>query len=241
MSRLTAATRAHARSFVRDPVNLAFLFVFPPVVVQVYGQAMERFPELSLGSDPGTVGSIAGTLFATAFVAGLIGLFQLLSARRGDERLLIAGFGRSSLLASRLVTLVAATLVVAAVSLTVLSLGTDVAAPGLAYAALVAGGLTYGLIGVLVGTLLPRDLEGSLVLVFLADMDSALSSGVMAVDTAVADVLPLHHPHAAFSEAVTEGSIAAGDARAVVAYLLVLLAAAFFAHRWVAGDGGERA
>jgi hypothetical protein len=34
---------------------------------------------------------MTGTLFAVAFFAGLIGLFQLISARSGDERLAPCG------------------------------------------------------------------------------------------------------------------------------------------------------
>ncbi|MFB6121316.1 MAG: hypothetical protein ABEJ68_09395 [Halobacteriaceae archaeon] len=241
MSRLRTATASHVREFVREPVNLVFLFVLPPVVIEVYGRAMETFPQFPFATNPGTLGRIAGTLFATAFVAGLIGLFQVISARRGDERLILAGFGRSSLLASRLVALVGATLAVAAVSLGVLATDTAVAAPGVAYAALVSGGLIYGLIGVLVGTLVPRELEGSLVLVFLADVDSALSTGIFATDAPLVDLFPLHDAHALFTDAVTDGAVATGDAVGVAAYLLAAVTAAFLAHRAVAGDGGERA
>lgn len=232
MSRLGTATAAHVRSFAREPVNLGFLFVLPPVVVEVYGRAMATFPEFPFATaGAGTLGRVAGTLFSTAFVAGLLGLFQVISARRGDERLVLCGLGRTTLLASRLAALVAATLAVAAVSLVVLSLSTAVSAPGVAYAALVGAGLLYGLLGVVVGAVLPRELEGSLVLVFLADADSALSTGIFATDAPLVEFFPLHYPHALFTDAVTTGTVRGGDAAATAAYVLAALAAAFVAYR----------
>jgi hypothetical protein len=236
VTRLGTATAAHVRGFLRQPVNLAFLFVLPPVVVSVYGRAMETFPELPfMAAQPGTVGRVTGTLFSTAFVAGLIGLFQVISARRGDDRLAVCGFDRPTLLASRLVALTGATLVVGAVSLGVLLATTSVASPALAYGALVAAGLLYGLLGVLVGTLLPRELEGSLVLVFLADVDSALSTGIFDTEAPLVELFPLHYPHALFTDAVLDGSVGSGDALAVAGYLAVALVAAFAAYGTASG------
>ncbi|PSQ16455.1 hypothetical protein BRD00_10720 [Halobacteriales archaeon QS_8_69_26] len=248
MGRLATGTRLGLVEFVRQPTTLAMLLVLPPVVVETYGVALESFPQLpSLGADPATAGRVTGTLFAVAFLSGLVGLFQVISARSADERMTVAGFPRATLLATRLVTMVAVTLAGGAVAFGVFARRVDVAAPALAFGVLVLAGLVYGLLGVVVGTLVPRELEGSVVLVFLADVDNALSSGLFPVDAAVpvpgagdvavTDLLPLYHPHELFSAAALEGELATGHLGPVAAWVLALLGIAFLAYGHSTGGG----
>jgi len=236
--RAATGTAARLREFARQPTTLALLLLLPPVAIETYGIALESFPDLpTLGTDPATAGRMTGTLFAVAFLAGLIGLFQAISARSGDERLALCGFPRSTLLLTRLATLVVVAGTGALVAFAVFAWRVDVAAPALALGVLALAGLLYGLIGVLVGTVLPRDLEGSLVLVFLADLDNVLSSGLFDVG-APAEFAPLYHPHELFTAAVLEGELAAGHLAPTLAYVAVVLVAAFVAYTGVAGNGG---
>ncbi|WP_135535655.1 hypothetical protein [Halostella pelagica] len=236
MSAFGTGARLRLLEFVREPTTAALLLVLPPVVVEVYGEAMASFPALpGTTGDPGTTGRIIGALFAAAFLAGLVGLFQAVSARGTDERLHRCGAGRASLLGARVVTMATVAAVAAAVSLAALARTVDVAAPLAAFGALALGALVYGLFGVLVGALLPRQLEGSLVLVFLVDFDNVLASGVLDVGGTVAQVAPLYHPHALFEAAVTEGTVPTHHALGGVAYAAVLLALAFVAYVRVAG------
>lgn len=236
--RLAVATGARLREFARRPTTLVMLLALPPVVVETYGVAVESFPALpGLGADPATVGRLTGTLFAVAFLAGLIGLFQAVSARRGDERLALCGFPRHELLATRLLTMLLVAGLGAVVAFAAFAWRVDVAAPALAFGVLVLAGVVYGLFGLVVGTLLPRDLEGSLVLVFLADVDNALSSGLFDVGP-VARVAPLYHPHELFAAAVFEGTLADGYLAPTLAYLAVLVVVAFAAYATVTGEGG---
>ncbi len=236
--RAVTGTRARLAEFGRQPTTLALLLLLPPVAIKVYGTALESFPALpGLEADPATVGRMTGTLFAVAFLAGLIGLFQVISARSGDERLALCGFPRHTLLATRLVTMLVVSGLGAVVAFGVFAWRTAVAAPALAFGVLVLAGLLYGLFGVIVGTLLPRDLEGSLVLVFLADLDNVLSSDLFDVGR-VAEFAPLYHPHALFEAAVLEGTLAEGHLVPALAYLTALLAAAFVAYTTVTGEEG---
>ena len=236
--RLRVGLGASLREFLRQPVNLALLVALPPVVVVSYGAVLSAFPDLPwLGTDPGTLGALNGALFVAAFLPGVVGLFQVISAT-ADERLALCGFPRAALFGSRLLTVGAASLLTAGLSLAVLTTRTTVADPPVAYLALVTAGLVYGGVGMLVGALLPRELEGSLVLVFLADVDEALASGIVRADTVLADLLPLHYPHALFQPAVEGTGIAAGDALGAAGYLAALLAVALGAYVVVTGEGG---
>jgi len=248
VGRLATGTRLRLLELGRTPVTLAMVFALPPVVVEMYGVALESFPVVpSAGADPTTVGRMTGTLFAVAFLAGLVGLFQILSATRGDERLAVAGYPRSSMLVARLVTMVVVAVVATAVAYAVLTVRVAVAAPALAFGVLALAGLLYGLLGVVVGSLLPRELEGSLVLVFLADVDNALSSGLFPAewtvsvpavgDVAVVELAPLYHAHSLFSAAVLDGTLADDHLVPALAWVGLLLVVAFAAYVRSTGDG----
>ncbi|MFB6352529.1 MAG: ABC transporter permease [Halobacteriales archaeon] len=248
MTRLATATRLRLRELTRQPFTLAMLLVLPPTVIEMYGLAMASFPQLpSLGTDPKTAGYLTGTLFAVAFLAGLVGLFQVIGARRGDERAAVAGFPRRTMLASRLVAMVAVVLAATAIAAAVLAYRVDVADAALAVGVLALAGLVYGLLGVAVGTLVPRELEGSIVLVFLADLDNALSSGLFPVtygvdlpvlgEVTAPELLPLYHPHALFTSAVLDGSIAAGHVGPSLAWVAGLVVVAFLAYGRSTGEG----
>ncbi len=250
MSALGTATRLRVVELLRRPRTLVGLLVLPPVVVEMYGTALASFPQLpTLAAAPATVGRTTGALFAAAFLAGLVGLFQLLSARSGDERAAVAGLPRHTMLAARLVTVTLVAVAASVVTFTVLWLRVDVAAPGLAFASLVAAGLLYGLLGVFVGTVVPRELEGSIVLVFLADVDNALSSGLFPVELSVSlpvvgevgvtDLAPLAHPQELFTTAVFEGTYASGHLAPTLAWMALSMAAALLAYSQSTGGSSH--
>lgn len=247
MSRLATGTRLRIVELIRQPLTLLMLLLLPLVVIEMYGIAVESFPQLpTVGADPATIGRITGTLFAVAFLAGLLGLFQVLSARKGDERVATAGFPRHILLGSRIFAMIIISAVGAAVAFAVFSYRVEVSAPELAFGVLVVAGLVYGLLGVLIGTLLPREMEGSIVLVFLADLDNALSSGLFPLtstvslplvgDVHVGDMIPLYHPHALFEAAVLEGELAGEHLLPVIGWLVALLFTTFIVYHRSKGE-----
>lgn len=245
MSQFATGVRSHTTAFARKPLNLVLLLVIPPVVIILYGKAMAPFSALIASFGTGaeanlkTVGQLTGALFATAFLTGIIGLFQVISARRGDERLILCGFSRPTLLATRLVTVLGAAVLAAGVSLVVLFVTISINAPLAAFGALLAGGITYGLIGMLVGAILPRELEGSLVLVILVDIDAVLSSGLFPTTTPLPKFFPLYHPHALLESAILDGTIATDHVLGTAVYSLVLAVVVFVVYVWVTGKRGD--
>lgn len=248
MGRFATGTRLRVLELLRQPLTLGLLVLLPPVVIEMYGIALASFPQLPTlgGTDPATVGRMTGALFAVAFLAGVVGLFQVISARSGDERAAVAGFPRSTMLATRLVTMGVVALAGAVVAFAVLAFRVEVGAPVVALSVLALAGLVYGLLGVVVGTLVPRELEGSIVLVFFADLDNALSSGLFPIDYAVSlsvvgevgatDLVPLSHPQELFAAAVLDGEFADGHLLPVFAWVAVLLAVAFAAYDRSTGE-----
>ncbi|MHB9287835.1 hypothetical protein ACKVMT_12450 [Halobacteriales archaeon Cl-PHB] len=237
LRRLALGTRLRLAELGRQPVTLALLVLLPPVVIETYGVGVEAFPQLpGLGTDPATAGRMAGALFSVAFLAGLVGLFQVISARRGDERLALAGFPRWAMLVARLVTMAVLTVAGALAAFVVFTYHVDVAAPAIAIGVLILAGLVYGLLGIVIGTLLPRELEGSLVLVFLADVDNALSSGLFAIDATIVELAPLYHANKLFKAAVLDGTLATEHLWPTVGHLGMFAAVAFVAYATSTGD-----
>lgn len=219
--------KARVRELARRPVTLALLAILPLLTVQVYGEAVKAFPQLETGgSDPTTLGQMTGALFAVAFLAGLVGLFQVIRSRGGDRRLLIAGYPRAGWVLARALTVGFVVLVSAATSFAALRLGVAPAAPFRAFGVLVLAGALYGSLGVVVGALSGRDLEGSLVLVFLASVDHALATGVVPAGD-LAEWAPLAGPHALLEDAVVHGVLARPELVTSTTYLAggLLLAA----------------
>lgn len=230
-NRLRAGATAHLRALLRRPHHLAFLVLLPPVVIEAYGLAMATFPEVPfMETMPATMGRINGAVFAAAFLAGLIGLFQVISAREADSRLQLAGFRRWELFCTRLATIASVSLVAALAAFAVLAWRVDVAAPVAAFGALALAGLLYGLLGVLIGAVVPKELEGSLLLVFVADFDDFMASGLANVDSPLLSLLPLHYPHKLFTAAVRDGTVAATDVLAALGYLAVAFVAVLLAY-----------
>lgn len=237
MRSTVVSVSAHAKSVLRQPTTLALLTVLPPFVVVLYGAAMASFPDAVVREASATAyGRIGGALFATAFLSGLVGLFGTVSAARADRYLSFAGYPAGVLFVTRLVVAVGVAAVAAGVSLATLSAaGTAVASVPRAYAVLVLAGIIYGLLGVVVGALVTRELEGSLVLVFLADMDSFLSGDVLRLDTELVTYLPLHHPHTLFVATVTEGTLPSDTVLPALGYLGALAVAAGVAYAAATG------
>jgi len=241
--RLRTGIAAQIRAFVRTPVNVVLLIALPLVVVEGYGIAMDAFPQLPFvqAGRLAEMGRVNGAIYSVAFFAGVLGLFQVISARQADERLRICGYSRGELFASRLITVMLGTLVITGAALSVLAWRTPPEAPIVAFGALALAALVYGLIGMLVGAVLPRALEGSLVMVFLVDFDDFLSSGMLNLDSPILTLFPLHFPHKLFRSAVFEGSIALDNAAAGVTYVLVAGVVALSVYVRLTGNGGDLA
>ncbi len=187
-TRVRAVLRAGAREYRRNRVLWALLIVVPAVFVGL---------AISVTLDqPGPIGLVEGTRHftamvsqrrmhavtmapvASAFLAGITGLFVITGSAGGDRRLVLAGFRPVEVLAGRLGVIGAATVLATAVAVITSGLWY---APGqwVVFAAanlLIA--LTYAMVGVLVGPLTGR-LGGLYLILVLAFIDVGLAQSVM--------------------------------------------------------------
>jgi len=243
VNRLTEGVRANVSVFVRRPLNVVLAIALPLVVIEGWGQAMAGLPEMpTVEAVPLEMGRLLGAIFGVAIIAGLLGLVQMISARLADRRLVQVGYPPRTLLATRLATLAVITVAVAAVNVAVLFVLVSPAAPLWTFAFLVLAGLVYAFLGALVGAVLPRVFEGSLVVVFLAMMDAFLAgdSPLTADVPGFVEYFPLYHPKELLRSAVFEGTFATADLAFVGAYLgvlLVLVTVVFGRTMRIAGGG----
>ena len=163
MSRALAAARMGLREQRRRPVFVILLLVLPVWFIARATSVTEPVPH-RLGLPGGTelltnmrdVHAVMMAVIAVGFLAGLCGVFLMLSAREADRRLVVAGFRPGEAIAARGIVLASATLVVVLVSLAVAMSNYDVQRP-LAFAgALLVVGLLYGGLGALAGALFDR-------------------------------------------------------------------------------------
>ncbi|WP_435120045.1 ABC transporter permease [Halolamina sp. C58] len=226
MRRYVEGVELNVRTFLRTPLNAVLALVLPIVVIEGWGQAMAGLPAMpTVEAVPLTMGRLLGGVFGVAIIAGLLGLAQMISARKADRRLVQTGYPSWTLLATRLVTLGGVTVVVATVNYGVLRLTITPEAPVLAFVFLALAGVVYAFIGALVGAVLPRLFEGSLIVVFLAMMDAFLSGdSPLAADVPeFVQYFPLYHPKELLQAAVFDGTFATADLVFVGGYVLVLL------------------
>lgn len=240
--RVLAGIRASTLSFVREPLNIALLLILPALSIQIYGVSLSQFPDVGMFASSGsltTTGRITGAVFATGALAGVLGLFQMISARNADRRLVISGFSPSVLVVSRFTTIFLVSLAISAISTVTLGwlLADGYGAPLVVFSSLTLAGVIYGLLGILVGTILPRELEGSLLLVILADMDNVFASGLFDIDESITQFAPLSHPHELVSQAVVEGSLATGHLLPAFAFVVALGLSSVGAYSYTVNGG----
>jgi ABC-2 type transport system permease protein len=225
------------RSFFREPLNIALLIVLPALSIQIFGIGYGQFSGVGFLNTPAsleTTARITGAVFATGALAGVLGLFQIISAREADRRLSICGYPAVDLLASRLTALAAISFAIAGISTVTLEVLLDVPmrAPVLVFAGLSIGGLIYAALGMLVGAALPRELEGSLVLVIFADMDNVLASGIFQIEESITRFSPLSYPHDIVTRAVTRGELAGGKLLPAFTFVLAFGVLAVLSYRY---------
>jgi hypothetical protein len=233
---------SHTLAFFRNPLYLVLLVVLPLVEIRFAGSALETLPAVAfpeMEASLTTTGRLFGAIYATAVFGGIVGLFQRLSADETDRRLIIAGSSPGRLFLTRTLTVLGITLVVAAVATTALVWTEDVAAPALAFAVLGASGVLYAFVGLLLGSVLSGELEGSLALVFIVDVDVILATGLLPTDLFVGKAFPLYHPYQLLQSTVVDGGLGGGHVLPAVGYVLLAGTAAVLVYgRTASVDGG---
>jgi hypothetical protein len=190
------------REQVRRPL-VPILLLVAPVVIVVFSVARTEATPRRIELPGGiwvmtTMNALHGSemaKFAVALVAALVGLFVMQAALAGDRRLVVAGFRPRETVLARLLVLVSAVGVVAAVAAVVAGLEAAPVSWPPVMGALVLVGLIYGAIGALAGVLLDK-LAGTYLILFLvmADLGVVQTPMFHAAPSRLAVLLPGYAP-----------------------------------------------
>jgi len=185
VNRAAVATRLAFREQRRRPLLIVLLVGLPFFFITRAIAQTEEIPR-RVGLPGGgevvtTMRDIHGADMAAitiGFLAGLVGVFVMQSARQADRRLVVAGFRPAEVLAPRLVVLGTATLLVTVVSLVVTALSfTPQQWPAFIVGNLLVG-LIYGLLGALAGAAVGR-LGATYLILFGAMLDVGIVQNPM--------------------------------------------------------------
>jgi ABC-2 type transport system permease protein len=215
------------REYRRTPVLLALLIAIPVYVIGVF-QVVIPETELKLQLASGTTitataGNLIGILMtpaAGALIGGITGLFVMQMTRGTDERLVVSGYRPHQVVLARLGLLGVVGILVTVVSTTTLFLtGFVPESVGWFVLATLLATLIYGLIGILVGSVLDT-LAGVYLLLFAPMIDLFLFQNPLATETStLSTYLPGHFPMRLAMDAAFTESI---DVEVVVWSLVVL-------------------
>lgn len=235
--RTPTATRMGFREQLRRPLLLVLLVALPFLFISWSFAITEPTPRLI--TLPGgaqlltTMRELHGAVMVpitVGFLAGLIGLFVIQSALESDRRLVLAGYSPGEAILPRLVVLVAATLVVLAVSLAVTAIDFIPAAWLPFVAGNLLAGLIYGGIGALAGAFVGR-LGGAYLMFFLPMIDIGVAQNPMFFEgdpPAWAVALPGYGPTRVLLDGAFSTQFHAGAELALSLAWIAALAAALY-------------
>jgi hypothetical protein len=180
--------RMGLREYRRNPVLWVLLVVVPVVFIWLSKAVTENGYMTVTLVDNGHQADLtfwlpdmhAGTMtpIAVASLSTLAGLFVVLDARTGDQRLSLAGFGTGALLGSRLAVITVAVALVTAASLAVTATVFDARQPLVYVAGNALLGATYAMLGVCLGPIFGR-VSGVLIAFLVPFLDLGVAQSPM--------------------------------------------------------------
>jgi hypothetical protein len=186
-------TGRYTLEYARRPINLVLLVVVPVVFVVLAAGAITDFAGLVGGVGDGSALAAPTAAWAAAFLAGVAGFFHVIGSAGADRRLAGSGYGAVRVVVARMVSGLGLALTASAGALVALMLRTSVADPlWAAVAGTVMAGAIYVAIGVVVGSVMQSEINGSLVVIFVWMVDVFLGPAMAGSDIAVTRLFPTH-------------------------------------------------
>jgi hypothetical protein len=205
IARIAVLAEMHGRDLLRRRAALVLLVLLP---LSFY---------FSSGSNGGYAVSAGG--IGMSFAVAGASLFSILSSAEVDQRLVLAGYRPLELLLGRLVFLVPLGLVISALFAIVMIPGSNPERPLVLLLGLAAVALVSVPFGLAVGAAVPRELEGTLVLIGIVGMQMAAD-----IDAGMSKVLPFYGPRRLLVASLFDRSGLAGPGLQTLLYGLALLA-----------------
>lgn len=179
--------------YARRPLNVVLLIVVPVVFVTLSAGALADFADILGGR--ATLGEVEAATagWAAAVLAGVAAFFHVSQSRDADRRLAAAGAGALWVVVSRLVSTLLLGGAASAGALAALGVRTDLATSTRVVAATVVSALIYTGLGVLIGSTVRSEMNGSLIIVFAWIFD-VFFGPAMGGTAEFLRLFPLHFP-----------------------------------------------
>lgn len=194
------------REYYRSPLNLVLLIVIPILLILSFGGALSRLADLFDQTLTVEVGNSLGAVWAAAFLTGIMGFYTMSSAREADRRLVRSGYSTVSVVVLRLATVALLGLIAALTSFAFLITRVTPDNYAITFAAIYLAALIYGALGILIGSVITGELEGSFALLFFFIMDAFIGSPLFGTTSEAFAALPTHYPSLIMS-AMTAGEV----------------------------------
>lgn len=227
--RTTTAIEMSVREFARTPVLIALLAFLPVYMIGVFVWLVPD-STVPLTIDGARV-TVEMSAFAAAFMtpvtvavlSGIVGLFLMQTSQTADSRLRLAGYQARELVTARVGLLTAGSIIVTGASLSVALVAFTPENITAFAAAAVLTGVTYGILGVIVGIVLDR-LPGVYVMLFAPMVDILMFQNPLTTESPTwTTVLPGHFATNALMDAAFTSAGTDTDLLAAGGYVLVLL------------------
>jgi len=204
LRRILIMAEMHGRDLTRRHVALGLLVALPLA-----------FYLASRGS--GTRSIVAGGVGMAFSVSGAT-LFSILSSSEVDQRLVLAGYRPLELLLGRVVFLAPLGSAIAVAFSTIMVVGSSPTRPWLTFVGVEAVALLSIPFGLAVGAAVPRELEGTLVLIGVVGIELAVNP-----QSAIAKVLPFYGPQELVTASLSDHGPILGPLLLTALYGLALL------------------
>jgi len=177
------------KELVRNRFTVFIMTILPVILFSVIYYATATYPmTFMLQSTTITVTmkdvhTVTGSLTALSLLAGIAGFYLAIGSRNVDRRLIAVGFSSITIV---LVKLIITLVFVVIGSIFLFGLEMVFHPPNdvvIFFGALLTIGLMYGLIGILVACVLPKEFEGSLIILTLSFLDTMFITNPMSPGT----------------------------------------------------------
>ncbi|MFQ6229444.1 hypothetical protein [Nocardia sp. NPDC002869] len=180
------ATRYGLVEHARNRFAMVLVAVFVPVLITLVRVAVTdievpfrlRDTGLVLRADGNELAQISGALTAVSLIIGFMMFAATFSSGAFDRRLSMAGFPRVALALAKIACLVVASLGICAYATAVICCYWSPQRPVQLAAALFCAAMTYGALGVALGALLRREVEGMFAVAMISCFDMAVQNPI---------------------------------------------------------------
>lgn len=191
--RFTIPLVMYLREYYRNNLNIVLLIIIPVVLILSLGEPLNRIAELVDVAISLEVGKALGALWSAAFLSGLMGFFMMVGAREADRRLVRAGYSATQVVIIRLAAVGLLAIIATTVSFLVLITQLSLDNYGLTFISLYLAAIIYGAVGILIGSLIPGELEGSFAMLFFFVLDAFIGSPLFGSTSEAFVALPTYY------------------------------------------------